>query len=77
MRLSHIFRESLENINMKWKGWEGEVLVLHPGENLGQAFGRNLAYKNIFIENYDGSYGKFVRVKVEKVEGFNLFGFLI
>jgi len=77
IRLSNIFRESLENINMKWKGWQGEVLVLHPGENPGQAFGRNLAYKNIFIENYDGSYGKFVRTTVEKVEGFNLFGFLI
>ena len=76
-RLSHIFRESFNTINMKWKGWEGEILVLHPAEKPNQAFGRNFAYKNVFIEEYTGYYGNFVEVKIENVDGFNLFGFLV
>lgn len=77
IRLSKIFRESLINMNKHWAGWEGEVLILHSGEKENQAFGRNLAYKNVFIENYIGDYGKFVNVKIDKVDGFNLFGTLI
>ena len=77
IRLSKIFRESLINMNKNWAGWEGEVLILHSGEKENQAFGRNIAYKNIFIENYIGDYGKFVNVKIDKVDGFNLFGTLI
>ena len=72
--LSNVFRESLSKINTNWKNWEGEVLVLHEGLKPNQAFGRNFAYKNIFIDNYDDDFGSFVNVKIEKVEGFNLFG---
>ena len=74
IRLSSVFRNSLSEINKKWKGWEGEVLVLHEGTEPNQGFGRNYAYKNIFIANYDGEFGKFVNIKIVKVEGFNLFG---
>ena len=77
IRLSSVFRNSLEHINDKWKDWEGEVLLLHEGSENRQAFGRNIAYKNVFIDNYDGEFGKFVNVKIEKVDGFNLFGRLI
>jgi threonylcarbamoyladenosine tRNA methylthiotransferase CDKAL1 len=77
IRLSQIFRDSLIDTNLEWEGWEGEVLVLHPGEKSNQAFGRNIAYKNVFIENYDGSFGNFVEVQIAKVDGFNLFGYLI
>jgi tRNA A37 methylthiotransferase MiaB len=77
VRLSSVFRESLRNINIKWKGWEGEVLLLHSGEKQNQAFGRNLAYKNVFVDNYKEKYGKFVNVKIERVKGFNLFGTLV
>ncbi|TFG16068.1 MAG: tRNA (N(6)-L-threonylcarbamoyladenosine(37)-C(2))-methylthiotransferase [Promethearchaeota archaeon] len=73
MKLSDIFRESLINSNLEWEGWEGEVLVLHPGEEPNQAFGRNIAYKNVFIEEYSRDFGEFVKVKINKVEGFNLF----
>jgi tRNA A37 methylthiotransferase MiaB len=62
---------------VEWKGWEGEVLVLHPGEKPHQAFGRNIGYKNVFIENYHEKFGKFVEVEIEKVDGFNLFGSII
>ncbi len=73
-RLSKVFRNSLNDINKKWQGWEGEVLVLHEGTERDQAFGRNFAYKNIFLDNYNGDFGAFVNVKIDKVDGFNLFG---
>ncbi len=76
-RLSNIFQNSLEHINNKWKDWEGKILLLHKGTEKSQAFGRNFAYKNIFINDYDGEYGKFINIKIEKVEGFNLYGKII
>ncbi|NVM17590.1 MAG: tRNA (N(6)-L-threonylcarbamoyladenosine(37)-C(2))-methylthiotransferase [Candidatus Lokiarchaeota archaeon] len=75
--LSNVFRESLNDINTTWKNWEGKVLVLHKGFKVNQAFGRNQAYKNIFIENFKGSYGSFVNVRIYSVEGFNLFAELV
>ncbi len=77
IRLSNIFRNSLININKNWEGWQGEVLILHQGSGENQAFGKNYAYKNVFIDDYNESYGKFVTVKIEKIEGFNLFGKLL
>jgi len=77
IRLSRVFRNSLTDINRKWKDWEGEVLVLHEGSEKFQAFGRNFAYKNIFIDNYKGKYGEFLTTKIYDVDGFNLFGKLI
>ncbi|MFX1376351.1 MAG: tRNA (N(6)-L-threonylcarbamoyladenosine(37)-C(2))-methylthiotransferase [Promethearchaeota archaeon] len=74
IRLSQIFRNSLTDINKNWKGWEGEVLVLHEGTENNQAFGRNFAYKNIFIDNYQGGFGDFIQVKIIKIDGFNLYG---
>ncbi len=75
--LSKVFRESLDDINTTWKNWEGEMLVLHDGFRINQAFGRNYAYKNIFIENFKGIYGSFVNVRIYEVNGFNLFAELI
>jgi tRNA A37 methylthiotransferase MiaB len=64
-------------MNKKWENWEGEVLVLHEGTHQNQAFGRNFAYKNIFIDNYKGKYGEFLTTKIYDVDGFNLFGKII
>ena len=77
IRLSRVFRNILTHINDRWQGWEGDVLVLHEGQKPNQAFGRNFAYKNIFINDYDGIFGQFVKIKINRVEGFNLFGTLI
>jgi tRNA A37 methylthiotransferase MiaB len=77
IRLSKIFRESLITINEKWQDWEGEVLLLHEGTTSNQAFGRNIAYKNIFIENTKENYGTFVNARIYKIDGFNLFAKLI
>jgi tRNA A37 methylthiotransferase MiaB len=74
IRLSKVYRASLTHINDKWKGWEGEVLLLHKGTEDQQAFCRNFAYKNIFLDNTKAEFGKFVKVKIQKVDGFNLFG---
>ncbi|MFX1325284.1 MAG: tRNA (N(6)-L-threonylcarbamoyladenosine(37)-C(2))-methylthiotransferase [Promethearchaeota archaeon] len=77
LRLSKVFRNSLEQINIKWEGWEGEILLLHEGSEERQGFGRNFAYKNVFINDYIGEFGKFINVKIEKVKGFNLFGKIV
>ncbi|MFX1573313.1 MAG: tRNA (N(6)-L-threonylcarbamoyladenosine(37)-C(2))-methylthiotransferase [Promethearchaeota archaeon] len=77
IRLSKVFKNNLEHINDKWKDWKGEVLLLHEGSERHQAFGRNYAYKNVFIDDYKGKFGKFVRVKIVYINGFNLFGKLI
>ncbi len=74
IRLSKIFRASLDKINQEWIGWIGDVLILHEGFKPNQVFGRNFAYKNVFIDDIDGEIAKFIQVKIEKVEGFNLFG---
>ncbi|MHA1985444.1 MAG: tRNA (N(6)-L-threonylcarbamoyladenosine(37)-C(2))-methylthiotransferase [Promethearchaeota archaeon] len=76
IRLSNIFRNSLKHINDSWKEWEGQVLLLHEGSEKSQSFGRNIAYKNIFVKDFDAVYGKFVNVKIERIEGFNLFGII-
>ncbi|KKM90492.1 hypothetical protein LCGC14_1238130, partial [marine sediment metagenome] len=77
IRLSRIFRNSLKHINDRWQDWEGEILVLQEGKKPNQAFGRNFAYKNVFLDDYKGELGKFVRIKIERVDGFNLFGRLV
>jgi MiaB-like tRNA modifying enzyme len=77
VRLSNLFRNSLYNMNKDWMNWEGEVLVLHGGSKPNQAFGRNFAYKNIIIENFKGKYGEFIKVKINQVNGFNLYGKII
>ncbi|MFX1495574.1 MAG: tRNA (N(6)-L-threonylcarbamoyladenosine(37)-C(2))-methylthiotransferase [Promethearchaeota archaeon] len=75
--LSKIFRNILFNSNKEWENWKGEVLILHEGEKNNQAFGRNFAYKNVFIEDFKGNYGDFTLVNVYKVKGFNLFAKVI
>ncbi len=77
IRLSRIFRNSLIDMNNKWKDWEGEILTLHKGTQENQGFGRNFAYKNIFIDSYKGKYGEFIKVKINRIDGFNLYGKLI
>ena len=77
IRLSRVFRNSITDMNKKWKDWEGEVLVLHESTARNQAFGRNFAYKNIFIDNYEGKYGEFVNTKIYRVDGFNLYGKMV
>ncbi|MFX1260131.1 MAG: tRNA (N(6)-L-threonylcarbamoyladenosine(37)-C(2))-methylthiotransferase, partial [Promethearchaeota archaeon] len=76
-RLSKIFRNSLTCINKKWEGWKGEILVIRKSSEKGQAFGRNFAYKNVFINNYNDEYSKFVNIQINKIDGFNLFGKII
>jgi MiaB-like tRNA modifying enzyme len=74
IRLSQIFHNNLTDINQHWKGWEGEVLILHEGAEENQAFGRNFAYKNVFIDDFQGGFGDFIHVKIVKIDGFNLYG---
>ncbi|MHA1487497.1 MAG: radical SAM protein, partial [Promethearchaeota archaeon] len=75
--LSKLFRESLNDINKDWIGWEGKVLLLHEGSKPNQAFGRNFAYKNIFIDDSKSPFGDFISVQIYKVTGFNLYARLV
>ena len=77
IRLSRLFRNSLVDINQHWRNWEGKILLLHEGEKRQQAFGRNIAYKNVLLDEYNGLYGSFVGIRVYKVDGFNLHAQLI
>ncbi|MHA1670497.1 MAG: tRNA (N(6)-L-threonylcarbamoyladenosine(37)-C(2))-methylthiotransferase [Promethearchaeota archaeon] len=77
MHLSGAFRDSLVTINESWQRWKGSILVLHEGTTQNQVFGRNFAYKNVFIDDFRGSLGSFVNVEIIKVKGFNLFAELI
>ncbi len=72
IRMSKVFRKTTQDINNKWKGWTGKVLLLHPTSNNNQAFGRNFAYKNVIIDDYKGEFGVFLTVKIIKIDGFNL-----
>ncbi|MBY9002834.1 MAG: tRNA (N(6)-L-threonylcarbamoyladenosine(37)-C(2))-methylthiotransferase [Candidatus Lokiarchaeota archaeon] len=72
IELSNVFRDSLSNLNDKWKNWEGKVLALHTGTGKNQTFGRNFAYKNIFIDKFNGKLGTFAMVRINDIDGFNL-----
>jgi tRNA A37 methylthiotransferase MiaB len=73
IRLSRVFRMLIENINEKWVGWKGKVLLLHRTKKSGQTFGRNYAYKNIFLNSENLQVGSFVKVEITKVDGYNLY----
>ena len=77
IRLSMIFRNSLNDMNKDWLGWEGKVLILHGGSKPNQAFGRNFAYKNIFLDDSKSPYGEFISAQIYKVKGFNLYAKLV
>lgn len=51
----------------KWLGWQGEVLVTQKG------IGKNFAHREITLDK-PLEIGKFVKVKVERVEGTKIFG---
>ncbi|MGV9199588.1 MAG: tRNA (N(6)-L-threonylcarbamoyladenosine(37)-C(2))-methylthiotransferase, partial [Promethearchaeia archaeon] len=73
IRLSRVFRMLIESMNQKWLGWEGKMLLLHHTKKTGQVFGRNYAYKNIFLDSYNGKLGEFIKVEIKKIDGFNLY----
>jgi threonylcarbamoyladenosine tRNA methylthiotransferase CDKAL1 len=57
--------------NMKWVGWEGEILV---DERIrGGLLGRNFAYKPVVIRTNQNVFGQFVNVEVEDATAHCLF----
>lgn len=73
IRLSRVYWMLIEGMNEKWVGWRGKALLLHRTKKSGQIFGRNYAYKNIFLTNEKLRVGSFVKVEITKVEGYNLY----
>ncbi|MBD3254598.1 MAG: tRNA (N(6)-L-threonylcarbamoyladenosine(37)-C(2))-methylthiotransferase [Candidatus Lokiarchaeota archaeon] len=76
-RLSKVYRKLLKGSNQKWIGWKGDILILHRTNKKNQVFGRNFAYKNVFVDDYDDKMGKSIEVEVIKVKGYNLFAKLL
>lgn len=72
IRLSNVFRNCLKTLNEKWVGWEGEILILKQGTDPNQWFGRNFAYKNVLIKDKECKRGEYVRVRINRVERYNL-----
>ena len=56
-------RISLER-NLRWVGWEGEVLVDEKGKFEGSWVGRNFAYKPVVIKSSGNLLGETLEVKV-------------
>jgi threonylcarbamoyladenosine tRNA methylthiotransferase CDKAL1 len=50
--------------NMRWVGWNGEILIDEKGKLEGSWVGRNFAYKPIAIQSTDNLLGKTIKVKV-------------
>jgi len=65
-----------EEVNEKWIGWEGEVLIDEKGSK-NTWIGRNYCYKPIVIESDEEILGKFVKVEVVESKKNYLKGVLI
>ncbi|MEM1564784.1 MAG: tRNA (N(6)-L-threonylcarbamoyladenosine(37)-C(2))-methylthiotransferase [Candidatus Bathyarchaeia archaeon] len=52
--------------NMRWIGWDGEVLIDERGTVPNSWVGRNFAYKPVVVKNAANLLGTVVRVKVSK-----------
>jgi tRNA A37 methylthiotransferase MiaB len=63
--------------NLRWVGWNGEILVDEKGKFEGSWVGRNLAYKPIAIKSKDNLLGKTLKVKVFESLGTYLKGELL
>ena len=56
-------RISLER-NLRWVGWEGDVLVDEKGKFEGSWMGRNYAYKPVVLKSPENLLGKTLQVEV-------------
>jgi threonylcarbamoyladenosine tRNA methylthiotransferase CDKAL1 len=56
-------RISLER-NLRWVGWEGDVLVDEKGKVEGSWMGRNFAYKPVVLKSPENLLGKTLQVEV-------------
>lgn len=68
--ISEVFTWEALEVNKRWKGWQGEILIDETGKD-GTMVGRNYAYKPVIVE---GSYpiGRRLTVKVFGVSAHDL-----
>ena len=64
---SKLAKKLQEEQTKKWFGWSGEVLVTQKG------IGKNFAHRDVILDK-PVEVGRFVKVRVEKVEGLKLIG---
>jgi MiaB/RimO family radical SAM methylthiotransferase len=73
--LSELARKTALEKNMKWIGWEGEVLVDEYRRDRSNWIGRNFAYKPVAIKTSKRlSLGSFVKVRVAGARATCLIG---
>jgi len=53
--------------NSRWQGWKGYIFLDEEGLKPNSQIGRNYAYKPTVIKDNDENFGKFLKVKIEKV----------
>ena len=70
-RLTDEFRANSKDINNKWIGWQGKVLIDEKGKD-GKMIGRNYAYK--LVEVPYGNIGDIIDVKIISADTFHLVG---
>jgi len=56
-------RISLER-NLRWVGWEGNVLIDEKGKFEGSWMGRNFTYKPVVVKSSDNLLGKTVQIRI-------------
>ena len=72
--MTETFNKISEENSKKWLNWEGEILIDEFNEKNKSFIGRNYAYKPIVLnDNPNLSLGEFVKVKIIKTKGHNLF----
>ena len=64
-RLDEVWWKLVADVNSRWVGWEGEVLLDEPGHS-GFKVARNLSYKAITVKT-DVELGEFIKVRVTGV----------
>ncbi len=69
--ISKVVKSVVEEVNKKWIGWEGRILINEKGK--GNWVGRNFAYKPVVVESEKNLLGKFVKVRIAQTKNI-LFG---
>lgn len=77
VKTTEFFHKIAKENNKKWKGWQGEVLVIEKGKKKDTFIGRNFAYKQVILSCKKDIIGKQVLVKIKDYSAFDLKGHIV
>ncbi len=76
-KLTELFEKQLPEINKKWIGWQGAVIIDDAGKlGTNTMLGRNYTYKQIVLKG-NFNIGEIVQVKIVKVDTYSLYAEVI